>query len=102
MIDHAFSLHLISREKPISFSVCFAVLWTPLVTFGHSPSPRCGHSLTAVTAVRIVLYGGRDPTCLSDMHLLDYQDGVRILISVELKCFHVCLCFCVRCGHGVK
>ena len=61
----------------------FSVSWSPLVTFGHSPSPRAGHSFTAVTAVRVVLYGGWDPTYLSDMHLLDCQDGVRVYIAIS-------------------
>ena len=58
------------------------------MTLGRSPSPRLGHSLTAVTVVRVVLYGGltlgrRDPTYLSDMHLLDCQDGVRVSIAIS-------------------
>ena len=61
----------------------FSVSWTPLVTLGRSPPPRYGHSLTAVTAVRIVLYGGQDPTYLSDMHLLDCQDEVRVYIAIS-------------------
>ena len=53
------------------------------MTLGRSPSPRTGQSLTAVTAVRIVLYGGWDGTYLSDMHLLDCRDGVRVSIAIS-------------------
>ena len=75
----------ISFPEKSQFDVIFvfSVLWTPLVTLGRSPSPRWGHSLTAVTAVRIVLYGGWDGTYLSDMHLLDCRDGVRVSIAIS-------------------
>ena len=53
------------------------------MTLGHSPSPRCGHSLTAVTPVRIVLYGGWDLNYLNDMHFLDCRDGVRFCIAIS-------------------
>ena len=73
------------EKGPFDVIFVFSVLWTPLVTLGRSPSPRYGHSLTAVTAVRIVLYGGWDGTYLSDMHLLDCQDGV----SESLYCYQL-------------
>ena len=60
-----------------SLKFVFSVSWAPLQTFGPSPCPRAAHTLTAASAVRIVLYGGWNPIYLSDMHLLECQNGVR-------------------------
>ena len=71
-----------SVNQPLNFSV-FSVSWTPLQTVGPSPSPRGAHTLTAATPVRIVLYGGWDPTYLSDMHLLECLDEVRGQLAIS-------------------
>lgn len=59
------------------------ISWTPLQTFGSSPCPRGAHTLTTASPVRIVLYGGWNPTYLSDMHLLECRYGMWKWVRVE-------------------
>ena len=82
MIGHSLCISFPEKSQ-FDVMFVFSVSWTPLVTLGRSPSPRGGHSLTAVTAVRIVLYGGWGSTYLSDLHLLDCRDGVRVCIAIS-------------------
>lgn len=61
-------------------------LWTRLHICGHSPSPRCGHSLTATDNAQFVLYGGFDGKWLSDMYILSYmyEGSVRLCCLYQL------------------
>ena len=76
---HAIKIH--PNQDSLLMLYCmisiFSVSWTRLQIRGRSPSPRCGHSLTATPTGKFVLYGGFDGNWLSDMHLLNCEDGVR-------------------------
>ncbi|XP_062503379.1 uncharacterized protein LOC134180277 isoform X2 [Corticium candelabrum] len=47
--------------------------WSPVCVTGSKPSPRDGHTLTAVDEKRVLLFGGYDGRkCLNDLWLFDY------------------------------
>ena len=78
------------RPTRLSCSGC----WSPVCVTGSKPSPRAGHTLTAVDEKRAILFGGDDgEKRLNDVWLFD---GERKVVScccfVYLFC---CDCWCV-------
>ena len=58
-------------------------LWRKIAMTGTPPSPRSGHSFTAITNRRVVVFGGCGPgspstSLLNDMHLLDCGTQRRV------------------------
>ena len=51
--------------------------WSPVCVTGSKPSPRAGHTLTAVDEKRVILFGGGDgQKHWNDLWLLDVQKKV--------------------------
>ena len=57
--------------------LCWTGCWSPVCVTGSKPSPRCGHTLTAVDENRAILFGGYDGhKHLNDLWLFDGEKKV--------------------------
>ena len=85
---------LYMRLTHLSFSGC----WSPVCVTGSKPSPRTGHTLTAVDKTKAILFGGNDGRKnLNDVWLFDDEGKV---VSCCCCCFVYLFC-CDCCCVGV-
>ena len=76
------------RSTLLSCSGC----WSPVSVTGFKPSPRSGHTLTAVDEKRAILFGGYNGERLNDVWLFD---GERKVVSCCCIVDFCCDCWCV-------
>ena len=77
---------LCMRPSHLSCSDC----WSPVCVTGSKPSPRAGHTLTAVDEKRAILFGGGDgEKVLNDVWLFDGER--KVVLIVLLFCVFVLL-----------